>query len=96
MKFNIKGTEVYISFTFFIAFAVILLNGNLELYFVVLAFSVLHEFVHIVFLLIYGFSIRRITLSIFGGNISRDKNSEEFIKEAIIKPCTNNCKRKNN
>jgi Zn-dependent protease len=84
MKFNIKGTEVYISFTFFIAFAVVLLNGNLKLYFVVLSFSVLHEFVHVVFLLIYGFPIRRIALSIFGGNISRDKNSEEYIKEAII------------
>ncbi len=84
MKFNIKGTEVYISFTFFIVFAVILLNGNLKLYFVILSFSVLHEFVHIVFLMIYGFPIRRIALSIFGGNISRDKNSEEYIKEAII------------
>ena len=84
MKFNIKGTEVYISFTFFIAFAVVLLNGNLKFYFVVLVFSVLHEFVHIVFLMMYGFPIRRIALSIFGGNISRDKNSEEYIKEAII------------
>ncbi len=84
MKFNIKGTEVYISFTFFILFAVILLNGNLKLYFVILSFSVLHEFVHIVFLMMYGFPIRRIALSIFGGNISRDKNSEEYIKEAII------------
>ena len=84
MKFNIKGTEVYISFTFFIAFAVVLLNGNLKFYFVVLVFSVLHEFVHIVFLMMYGFPIRRIALSIFGGNISRDKNSGEYIKEAII------------
>ena len=38
MKFNIKGTEVYISFTFFIAFTVVLLNGGTTLVMTVIIF----------------------------------------------------------
>ncbi len=84
MKFSFNNTDVYISFTF-IAVSVFMLTGeNGSLYFIALISSLFHESVHIMSMYLFGVSVHSVSLSIFGGNILREHNTDNHLKEAII------------
>ncbi len=85
MKFKIKDTEVAISFTFFGIILIFLTVGQLKICLYSLIASLIHEFIHIFFILIFKGKITRLKLSCFGADIKR---AGEFNlsnpKEAII------------
>ena len=85
MKFKIKNTTVTISFSFLLLFLYFSLTNNLDVYINSLMASLLHEFVHIFFIILYKENVAKITFNIFGGKI--EKANKKIIsnnKEAII------------
>lgn len=85
MKFKVKNTEIYLSFTFFAVFLILLCVGQLKICLYSLVSSLIHETVHIIFILIFSGGISNITLSGFGANIKR--TNEDLLtplKEAVI------------
>ncbi len=93
MQFKIKSTKVDVSFTFL---ALILLTTCFDkegILLISLISSVIHELIHIAFIIAFGGKISEITFSIFGGNIKRSKalkltNLKEFFI-SISAPATN-------
>lgn len=84
MRFKVVNTEVNISFTFLAVLLMMIVRGNVRLYFSVFTFSLLHEAIHLLFLLFFGASVKRVSFSIFGGNIEREKGDIESFKEAVV------------
>ena len=93
MRFKIKNTDVKISFSFFAIFLLSLVSDTFNIYLFSFIASLIHEFVHVVFILLFGAKISTISLTLFGGNIKR--NTTKIInnpKEAVISfsaPVTN-------
>ena len=93
MRFKIKNTDVSISFTFFAVFLLSLVSDTFDIYLFSFIASLVHELVHIVFILLFGAHISKFSLTLFGGNIKR--NTTKIIanpKEAVISfsaPVTN-------
>lgn len=85
MQFKIKNVSVKISFSFFAVFLLMIIAGDLKICVYSLAASLLHEMVHIIFMYIFGSSLRSFTLSLFGANIVKDEcNNISAWKEGII------------
>lgn len=84
MRFKVGNTDVNISFSFFAVLLMMIAGGRAELYIITFAFSLLHEAVHLIFLFAFGASVKKISFSIFGGNIEREKTSISYKKEAVI------------
>ncbi len=85
MRFKVKNTEIYLSFTFFAVLLVLLCVGQLRICLYSLVSSLIHETVHIIFILIFSGGISSITISGFGANIKR--TNDDLLKpskEAII------------
>lgn len=93
MRFKVKSTDVYISFSFLAVMLVMILNGNSKIYFITLLSSLLHESVHLLFMSVFHYPAEKITFTLFGGNIKRRNFSDgNNIHEAIINlsaPITN-------
>ncbi len=93
MRFKVKNTNVKISFSFFAVFLLSLVSDTFNIYLFSFIVSLVHEFVHIVFILLFDGQISEFSLTLFGGNIKR--NTTKIIsntKEAIISfsaPVTN-------
>ena len=93
MQFKIKSTRIELSFTFL---ALILLTTCFDkegILLISLISSVIHELIHIAFIIALGGKISEISFSIFGGNIKRSKalrltNLKEFFI-SISAPATN-------
>ncbi len=84
MKFKIGKTRVSISFSFF---ALILLScvwNNSRIFIISLVVSMLHELVHLTFIIIFGARLSEIRFSVAGGEIVRDDDVLTSCKEAII------------
>ena len=71
MQFKINGTILKINFTFLISFLFFSLNNNLRAYLLSVIASLLHEIVHVLFIVLYKDKITKITLNIFGGKIEK-------------------------
>lgn len=85
MRFKVKNTEVYLSFTFFAVFLILLCVGQLKICLYSLISSLIHEAIHIIFILVFSGDISNITLSGFGANIRRaNEDLLTPLKEAII------------
>lgn len=85
MLFKFYYTEIYISFTFFVVILLCLITETGHIYLIALVFSVLHEFVHLLFIRLFGCRLKRINLSVLGGNIIRENDvMVSDIKEAVI------------
>lgn len=84
MRFKVFNTDVYISFTFIAVFIMMHLYGNGYIYICGLISSLGHELIHMIAILLSGNKIRKISFSIFGGNIYRDTSSVNYLNEAII------------
>lgn len=93
MRFKIKNTDVKISFSFFAVFLLSLVSDTFNIYLFSFIASLIHEIVHVVFILLFGAQISAFSLTLFGGNIKR--NTTKIInnpKEAVISfsaPVTN-------
>ncbi len=93
MRFKIKNTEVKISFSFFAVFLLSLVSDTFNFYLYSFIASLVHEFIHVAFILLFNAQITEFSLTLFGGNIKR--NTTKFIsntKEAVISfsaPVTN-------
>lgn len=93
MRFKVKNTDVKISFSFFAVFLLSLVSDTFNIYLLSFIASLIHEFIHVVFILLFGAQIPEFSLTLFGGNIQR--NATKIIsntKEAIISfsaPVTN-------
>ena len=81
------------SFSFFAVFLLSLVSDTFDIYLFSFIASLVHELVHIVFILLFGAHISKFSLTLFGGNIKR--NTTKIIanpKEAVISfsaPVTN-------
>ncbi len=85
MVFKIGNIRFNLSFTFIAVILFILLNEKFSFLGVSLVCSLLHELVHILFLLIFKCKIDEIKLTIFGADIKRKAQSlTACFKEAII------------
>lgn len=85
MRFKIRNTEVIISFTFFGIFIIFLSVGELKTCLYSFICSVIHELIHIFFIIIFKGKITRLRLSCFGADIVRtDDCLTDNFKEAII------------
>ncbi|MBE6802220.1 MAG: hypothetical protein E7530_05000 [Ruminococcaceae bacterium] len=85
MRFKVKNTGIYLSFTFFAVLLVLLCVGQLKICLYSLISSLIHETVHIIFILAFSGGISRITLTGFGANIKRTNDDLlKPYKEAII------------
>ena len=85
MQFRVKNTEIKISFTFFAIYFIFLGYGNGDVFLCALVSSLLHECVHILFIVVFGGQISLITLNAAGGNIVRMQGTElSLFKEGII------------
>ncbi len=85
MRFKIKSTKFTISFSFLLVFLICALNDRFGLYLKSLSASLLHETVHIIFILCCNDEISAITFNIFGGKI--EKTNRKILsnnKEALI------------
>ena len=69
MKFKILHCELFISFSFFAAAAVMMAGGRSEVYFRILYFAFFHELGHTLILMFYGYKIKCVTLTAFGARI---------------------------
>lgn len=84
MLFKIKNTEVKVSFTFFAVLLLFILIDKAQIYFLSLIASALHETVHIIFILLFGGTIKKLSFNFFGGEIERGVIRFSNIKEAVI------------
>ncbi len=85
MRFKLKGTEVKISFTFFAVYLIFICFSKGEIFFYSIAFSLLHELIHIILILFYKGRISCISLTAAGGNIKRDSSVIlSNVQEAVI------------
>ncbi len=85
MKFKIKNTEINVSFTFFAVFLILLCIGELKICLFSLVASLIHELIHIVFIIVFSCEISKMTLSAFGADIKRNSDIlTSNYKEAII------------
>ena len=71
MRFKIKNTDVKFSFSFFAVFLLSLVSDTFNIYLFSFIASLIHEFVHVVFILLFGAKISAFSLTLFGGNIKR-------------------------
>ncbi len=84
MRFKAGNTDVVVSFSFF---ALILLScvwKNNGVFLISLITSLLHEVVHLLFILVLGADIEMIRFSLMGGEIKRGKKAIGNISEALI------------
>jgi Zn-dependent protease len=84
VKFKIRGTEFTLSFTFLALFLILACVGEVKLCLFSFISSLLHETVHIAFILILGGNVKAVTLTAFGANIVRGEKSVSSLKEALI------------
>ncbi len=85
MRFKIKSTKITISFSFLLFFLICALNDSLGLYIKSLSVSLIHETVHIIFILYFNDEVSAITFNVFGGKIEKaNKKFLSNIKEAFI------------
>lgn len=71
MQFKIKNTTIKIHFTFFAVVLLFLVSGNFELFLVTSICAIIHEAVHIMFILLFSGRISEISLSLIGADIKR-------------------------
>lgn len=84
MRFKIKNTDVIISFSFF---SLILLSMTVDksgIFKICLITSLIHECVHLVFIMLFKAEVSYVRLSLFGGDIKRAGVSLENYKESLI------------
>ncbi len=84
MRFKIRSTEVIISFSFF---ALILLSLTLEnsgIFIISIITSLIHECIHLIFIVFFKAEVSSVRLSLFGGEIKRAGLSVDDYKEALI------------
>lgn len=85
MLFKIGKLRFNLSFTFIAVILFIILNKKFNFLGVSLICSLLHELVHVIFIVAFGCEIEEIALTIFGGNIKRKSNSKTtLLKESVI------------
>lgn len=84
MQFKINGTILKINFTFLISFLIFSLNNNLQAYLLSVIASLLHEIVHVLFIILYNDKITKITLNIFGGKIEKANTKLLSNKKEVI------------
>lgn len=85
MQFKIKSTSIKISFSFLVIFLIFALTDNLDIYIKTLSASLIHETVHIIFIIAFKGSVSKITFNILGGKI--EKSNKIMLgnnKEAVI------------
>ena len=74
MRFKIRNTEVKISFSFF-ALILLLITTDFDKELVlVVAFAIVHEAIHLMFINIFSSAPKRVSLNLFGADILRDNN----------------------
>ena len=89
MRFKIKNTDVKISFSFFAVFLLSLVSDTFNIYLFSFIASLIHEFVHVVFILLFGAKISTFSLTLFGGNIKRSTPesvllNDYFFESAVL------------
>ncbi len=85
MEFKICNTKIKPCFSFFALILLLLIKGNNRLLIVALVVSLVHELIHLIFLLILKCRIDTIKLSVLGGNIIRDRGcATSHLGEALI------------
>lgn len=85
MQFRIKHTQIYISFTFLALLILFLSIGELNFCILSLSASLIHEFIHLFFIILFSGKISKINLSLFGADIVRHtQHSLTNVKEAVI------------
>ena len=85
MYFKIRRTDVNISFTFLALLLLCVISPVWEIYLYTFLSSLIHEFIHIICILLFKSEITYFSLSVFGANIKRSDSVQlSLIKEAII------------
>ncbi len=88
MQFKVHNTSVKISFSFFALVLFFYVTDNLKIYLISLLCALIHETVHVIFIILFGESIESISFSLTGGNIIRNNfHILPYYKEAIINIC---------
>ncbi len=85
MEFKIFNTDVKLSFTFLSLFLVFIIFDKQDVFLSTFLAAAIHELTHILFTYIFKMNIKNIEISIFGGNIKRERGkSASYTEEAII------------
>lgn len=88
MQFNVGKTSVNVSFSFLALVLLLFINGNNKLYLITVVSAIIHECVHILFILIFSGEVSSISLSIVGADIKRASVLvKSSFHEAIIAIC---------
>lgn len=84
MQFKIKNTEVKISFSFFALVLLFLTLDSDRNFLLILAFALLHELVHILFITLLSSAPKKVNFTLFGADILRDNSSNINYNSEII------------
>lgn len=85
MRFRIKKTDVHISFSFWAVILIFVISKNYPIYKYLFISSLVHECVHLLFIVLFGETVSKITFSFLGCEIKRGNMvALKIYKEAII------------
>ncbi len=83
MRFKLKDININVRFTFLFLVLIFILSGKTKFLCNILLCSLIHECVHLLFLIMFKGVIKRIDLTICGGNIVRG-DCLSYSKEVIV------------
>lgn len=84
MRLKIRNTRIIISFSFFALILLSCVCKDNTVFLASLFISLLHECVHLLFIILFRCRVSEICLSFMGGEIKRGEDTVSRIKEAVI------------